>query len=179
MRRNEGSRNLTIWCAACSSGQEPYSLAMLINDSFPQLRSGWRVNLLAGDISREMLRRAKEGLFSQLEVNRGLPAPMLVKHFRKEGASWQIKEELRDMIQFHELNLAGSWPVQSGVDFLFLRNVLIYFDLETKRQILKRARSVMKPEGVLFLGGAETTLNLDEAWERVQTGKTVYYRIRR
>lgn len=179
LKRNEASRTLSIWCAACSSGQEPYSLAMILQDTFPQLRSGWRVQLLAGDLSQEMLRRAKAGLFSQLEVNRGLPAPLLVKYFQKDGASWQVKEELRAMIQFHELNLATAWPVVPAMDFVFLRNVLIYFDLEMKRQILRKVRSVLKPDGVLFLGGAETTLNIDEGWERVQSGKTVYYRIRR
>lgn len=178
IKRNEVSRALTIWCAACSSGQEPYSLAMLLHDNFPQLRSGWKINLLAGDLSHEMLKRARLGLFSQLEINRGLPATLLVKYFTRDGAAWQVKDEIRNLIQFHELNLAQVWPNLPPVDFLFLRNVLIYFDLETKRQILKKARAVLAPEGVLFLGGAETTLNLDEAWERVQSGKTVYYRIR-
>jgi len=179
LKRNEASRTLNIWCAACSSGQEPYTLAMILHDSFPQLRAGWRVQLLAGDLSLEMLRRARAGLFSQLEVNRGLPAPLLVKYFQKDGASWQVKEELRAMIQFHELNLATAWPGLPAMDFVFLRNVLIYFDMEMKRQILRKVRGVLKPDGVLFLGGAETTLNIDEGWERVQSGKTVYYRIKR
>lgn len=179
LKRNEASRSLNIWCAACSSGQEPYTLAMILRDAFPQLRSGWRLTLMAGDLSQEMLRRARQGLFSQLEVNRGLPAPMLVKYFQKDGASWQMKDEIRSMIQFHELNLAGNWPSVPSMDFIFLRNVLIYFDMDMKRQILRKMRSALKPEGLLFLGGAETTLNIDEAWERVQTGKTVYYRIRR
>jgi chemotaxis protein methyltransferase CheR len=179
LKRNEASRTINIWCAACSSGQEPYTLAMLLHDGFPQLRSGWRVNLLGGDLSQEMLRRARQGLFSQLEVNRGLPAPLLVKYFQKDGASWQVKEEVRAMIQFHELNLAGAWPHLPSMDFVFLRNVLIYFDIEMKRQILRKVRGVLKPDGLLFLGGAETTLNIDESWERVQSGKTVYYRIRR
>jgi chemotaxis protein methyltransferase CheR len=179
IKRNEATRTLTIWCAACSSGQEPYSLAMLIYDAFPQLRNGWKVNLLAGDLSQEMLKRARQGLFSQLEVNRGLPATHLVRYFRKDGAGWQVKDEIRSMIQFHELNLATSWPNVPPVDFLFLRNVLIYFDMETKRQILRKARGVLKGDGVLFLGGAETTFNVDDAWERVQSGKTVYYRVRR
>jgi chemotaxis protein methyltransferase CheR len=179
IKRNEATRSLTIWCAACSSGQEPYSLAMLLYDAFPQLRSGWKVTLLAGDLSQEMLKRARQGLFSQLEVNRGLPATHLVRYFRKDGAGWQVKDEIRNMIQFHELNLATSWPNIPPVDFLFLRNVLIYFDMETKRQILRKARGVLKSDGILFLGGAETTFNVDDAWERVQSGKTVYYRVRR
>lgn len=178
LRRNEATRTLTIWCAACSSGQEPYSLAMLLHDAFPQARAGWKVNLLAGDISEEMLKRARAGIYSQLEINRGLPAPLLVKYFRKEGAAWQIKDEIRGMVQFHALNLAGAWPTLPAVDFLFLRNVLIYFDPDTKRQILRRARSVLRPGGVLFLGGAETTLNLDDAWDRCQASKTIYYQVR-
>jgi len=179
IKRNEATRTLTIWCAACSSGQEPYSIAMLLYDAFPQLRNGWKVNLLAGDLSQEMLKRARQGLFSQLEINRGLPATHLVRYFRKDGAGWQVKDEIRNMIQFHELNLSTSWPNIPPVDFLFLRNVLIYFDMDTKRQILRKARGVLRPEGVLFLGGAETTFNVDDAWERVQSGKTVYYRVRR
>jgi chemotaxis protein methyltransferase CheR len=180
INKNEASRSLNIWCAACSSGQEPYTLAMLLHEGFPQLRAGWRVNLLAGDLSQEMLRRARQGLFSQLEVNRGLPAPLLVKYFQKDGAAWQVKDEIRAMIQFHELNLAAAlWPTLPAMDVVFIRNVLIYFDIEMKRQILRKVRSVLRPDGILFLGGAETTLNIDEAWERVQTGKTVYYRIRR
>jgi chemotaxis protein methyltransferase CheR len=178
IERRRDQRSLSIWCAACSSGQEPYSLAMLIRDRFPQLLSGWQLNLLAGDISQEMLRRAREGLFSQLEINRGLPAPLLVKFFEKDGSAWRIKDELRRMVRFHELNLIGSWPSLPPLDMLFIRNVLIYFDLETKRAILAKARRALKPDGLLFLGGAETTLNVDDAWERVQDGKTVYYRIR-
>lgn len=179
IRRNEAARTLGIWCAACSSGQEPYSLAMLLHDAFPQLRMGWKIDMLAGDLSQEMLKRARLGVFSQLEINRGLPAAMLVKYFRKDGAAWHVKDEIRSMIQFHELNLAGFWPSLPAVDFIFMRNVLIYFDIEMKRQILKKARALLKPEGALFLGGAETTLNLDDAWERVQSGKAVHYRIRR
>jgi chemotaxis protein methyltransferase CheR len=178
-KRNEAGRSVSIWCAACSSGQEPYSLAMQLYDTFPQVRGGWKINLLAGDLSQEMLKRARLGIFSQLEINRGLPAPLLIKYFKKDGAAWQVKDEIRSMIQFHELNLVGAWPALPPLDFIFLRNVLIYFDLETKRQILKKARNVLKPDGILFLGGAETTLNLDDSWERVQSGKTVYYRIRR
>lgn len=177
MEKRKSTRSLNIWCAACSSGQEPYTIAMILKENFPQL-SGWQLNLLAGDLSAEMLKRAREGLFSQLEINRGLPAPLLVKWFQKDGAAWRIKEDLRKMIRFHELNLAGAWPVLPPLDLLFIRNVLIYFNVEMKRQILAKARKVLKPDGLLFLGGAETTLNVDDSWERVQDGKTVYYRIR-
>ncbi len=178
MERHQATRRISIWCAACSSGQEPYSLAMLIRHHFPQL-ANWTIDLSGGDLSHEMLARAREGLYSQLEINRGLPAPLLVKYFQKEGSAWRLKQEIRDMVRYHELNLNGNWPVTRGLDFLFLRNVLIYFDLETKKKILERARSVLGPEGILFLGGAETTLNVDDNWERFQQGKTVFYKIRR
>jgi chemotaxis protein methyltransferase CheR len=178
MERHQATRRISIWCAACSSGQEPYSLAMLIRHHFPQL-ANWTIDLSGGDLSHEMLARAREGLYSQLEINRGLPAPLLVKYFQKEGSAWRLKQEIRDMVRYHELNLNGNWPVTRGLDFLFLRNVLIYFDLETKKKILERARSVLSPEGILFLGGAETTLNVDDNWERFQQGKTVFYKIRR
>lgn len=176
--KRKDQRALNIWCAACSSGQEPYTIAMILKEHFPTQVANWQIKIQAGDLSAEMLKRAGEGLFSQLEINRGLPAPLLVKYFQKDGAAWRIKEELRKMIRFHELNLAGNWPMMPPLDLLFIRNVLIYFDVEMKRKILAKARKVLKPDGLLFLGGAETTLNVDDSWERVQEDKTVYYRMR-
>ncbi|MCC7142388.1 MAG: protein-glutamate O-methyltransferase CheR [Candidatus Eisenbacteria bacterium] len=170
-----GSKCLSIWSAASSSGQEIYSLAMLLRENFPALRD-WRISLLATDLSQEMVARTKQGLFSQLEVNRGLPAPLLIKYFTKEGTHWQIKQELRDLVEVRQMNLAESWKLMPQLDVVFLRNVLIYFSVETKREILGRVREILRPDGTLFLGAAETTLNIDENWTRVQIDKTSCYR---
>lgn len=174
-RANE--RKLSIWCAASSSGQEPYSTCMLLRESFPQLAT-WQITFYATDLSSEILNRAKEGIYSQLEVNRGLPAPLLVKYFTKVGAEWQIREDLRKMIDFRIVNLVESWPLMPPLDIVFIRNVLIYFDVETKRQILGNIRRRLRPDGILMLGSAETTLNIDENFQRVQFEKTSYYRLK-
>jgi chemotaxis protein methyltransferase CheR len=169
-------RKLNIWCAACSSGQEPYSIAMLLRENFPELRT-WNVRLLATDVSTSVLERAKRGHYSQLEVNRGLPAPLLARYFTREGLDWVISDELRRSIDFRSFNLAEAWPQLPEADIIFLRNVLIYFGVETKRTILARVRRVLRPDGYMFLGGAETTLNLDEHFERVQYESTAFYRL--
>jgi chemotaxis protein methyltransferase CheR len=176
IKRRAVLRQLNVWCAAASSGQEPYTIALLLRENFPEL-STWKVNFLATDISKEMLERCREGCYSQLEVNRGLPAPLLVKYFRKIGTEWQVKEELRRLIDFRQMNLAQTWSVLPPMDVILMRNVLIYFDIETKKAILARVRKTLKPDGYFFLGGAETTLNLDESFKRVQVEKTAYYQI--
>ena len=174
-RRSE--RTLNIWCAASSSGQEPYSIAMLVNDALAG-QIGWRTRLLATDISQQMLDRTRNGTYSQLEVNRGLPVQRLVKHFTRSGSQWQINEDLRRMVDCQLLNLDATWPTMTAMDVIFLRNVLIYFDVPTKQRILARARGVLRPDGYLFLGGAETTLNLDPGFERIQIGRATAYRLR-
>jgi chemotaxis protein methyltransferase CheR len=175
MPTRAGARHLRIWSAACSSGQEPYSIAMLLEDN---LASGWNYEIMATDISQEMLNRAQSGQFSQLEVNRGLPAPMLVKHFERAGTSWKVAPALQRHITFRQLNLNVSLPPMQPFDVVFLRNVLIYFDVETKRQVLRRIAGVMRPDSWLFLGSAETTIGVDEGWERVPAGRTSAYRLR-
>ena len=177
IRARAGERALNIWCAASSSGQEPYSIAMLLTDALIG-QPGWRVRLLATDISQQMLDRTKQGLYSQLEVNRGLPAQRLVKHFTRSGTHWQVNEDLRRMVETRLLNLDAAWPIMPAMDVVFLRNVLIYFDIPTKQRILARVRSLLRPDGYLFLGGAETTLNLDAGFERVQIGNAPAYRLR-
>jgi chemotaxis protein methyltransferase CheR len=177
LRARATERSLNVWCAASSSGQEPYSIAMLLKDTLIG-QPGWRVRLLATDISQQMLDRTRDGLYSQLEVNRGLPAQRLVKHFTREGTQWRINDDLRRMIECHVLNLDGAWPTMPAMDVVFLRNVLIYFDIPTKQRILARVRSLLRPDGYLFLGGAETTLNLDAGFERVQIGNAPAYRVR-
>lgn len=170
-------RAINIWCAASSTGQEPFSMALILREHFPQLAS-WAVRIIATDINTEILARAERGAFSQLEVNRGLPAPLLVKYFERRGLEWHLKEEVRRFVEFRELNLAEHWPTMAPLDVIFLRNVLIYFDVDTKRAILGKARRLLRPDGYLFLGAAETTINLDDGFERVQLGKAWAYRPR-
>ncbi len=168
-------RKLRFWSNACSSGQEAYSLAMLLAEHFPELRD-WDVSILATDISRDMVQRASEGIYGQLEMNRGLPAALLLKYFQRAGTHWQVKPELRRLVQAREMNLVTAWPPLPRFDVIMLRNVLIYFDLETKRGILRRARMALRPDGSLFLGSAETTVMVDESWARVSCGASVAYR---
>lgn len=177
IKARASERKLAIWCAASSSGQEPYSTCMLLRESFPELNS-WELTFIASDLSTEILGRAKQGIYSQLEINRGLPAPLLIKYFTKVGAEWQIREDVRKMIDFRIVNLVESWPPMPPLDMVFIRNVLIYFDVETKRRILANIRRRLRPNGVLFLGSAETTLNIDENFQRFQYEKTSYYRMK-
>jgi chemotaxis protein methyltransferase CheR len=171
-------RSLNVWCAAASTGQEPYSLAMLLQD-WLLAHPGWRARIAATDIDQDVLCRARAGKYTQLEVNRGLPVQRLVRHFTRSGTEWEIAEELRRMVDFRQLNLAAAWPASVGsYDVVFCRNVLIYFDLPTKRAILERIKRVLRPGGFLVLGGAETTLNIDDDFERVQVERATCYRIR-
>jgi chemotaxis protein methyltransferase CheR len=171
----QAQRQLSIWCAGCSTGQEPYTVALILREHFTAL-AGWKVSILATDLSREVLARARAARYSQLEVNRGLPVGYLVKHFRKEGMEWQLADPIRQMVEFRELNLIEAWPGLPPMDLVFMRNVLIYFDVDTKRSILGKLRRTLRPDGALFLGGAETTMNLDDAYQRVPLGKAVCYR---
>ena len=174
--RRRAERRLHIWCAACSSGQEPYSLALLFREHFPELE-GWKISLLASDLSQEVLARAREGRFNQIEVNRGLPAALLVKYFEQHGTDWQLKPALRGMVDFQEINLARPWPALPRMDLVLIRNVMIYFDVETKKAILDRLTRLLRPDGYLLLGGAETTFNLDDSYRRVETLKTGFYQL--
>ena len=169
------TRALTFWSAACSSGQEPYSLALLLLEHFPQLRT-WNIRIIASDLSPTMLARAAAGSYSQLEVSRGLPAALLTKYFTPRGRNWEIKPEVRSMVEFRTVNLAEPWGFLPPVDVLFLRNVLIYFDLATKQRALAQARQVLRPDGYLVLGGTETTLGVDPAFTREQLGASAVYR---
>jgi chemotaxis protein methyltransferase CheR len=168
-------RKIEIWSAACSTGQEPYSIAMILADQFPQLDS-WNVRILASDLASSVLDQARAGRFSQMELNRGLPAAMLVKHFQRAGTHWTVNQNIRDRVQFGTVNLAAPWPAMPQLDIVFLRNVMIYFDSSTKKEILNRVKRVLRPDGVLFLGTAETTLHLDDTFQRVQFGTASCYR---
>lgn len=172
------TRQLNIWCGAASTGQEPYSIAMVIRDHFPELAT-WKVKILATDLSTEVLDKAATGIYTQLEVGRGLPAPMLVRHFEQQGARWAVRPAIRDMVQFRELNLVGTWPPMPKPDIVFLRNVMIYFDVASKQQILGRIASDIATDGYLFLGAGETTLNLDTPFRRVEIDRAGVFQVDR
>ena len=176
LKNRNSTKELNIWCGASSSGQEPYTVAMLIQENFPILLD-WKMNFIASDISEKMLDRCRSGLFSQLEVNRGLPASLLIKNFDRQGANWVIKKQFRDMIEFKYINLSRELPYLPKMDMVFMRNVLIYFDVEMKKKILKQVKSILQPDGYLFLGGAETTLNLDESYTRLGVKFSGCYRL--
>ncbi len=176
MAKRRPTRMMRVWSAACSSGQEPYSISMSAIDT-PDL-AGWKLEVVATDLSEEMVERARSGRYTQLEVNRGLPASSLVRHFVRDGANWRIDPAVGSCVTFRQLNLVRPFPPMGRFDVVFLRNVLIYFDLPTKRDILRRVRQVMAPDGYLFLGAAEMTMGVDDAWERVPAGRSSVYRIR-
>jgi len=176
IRKRQGERRLSIWCAASSTGQEPYSLALLLREHFPEL-AAWRVSLLASDISHEVLARAREGRYKQIEVNRGLPVSLLVKHFEQHGTDWQLKRNIREMVEFREINLARAWPMLPPMDLVLIRNVMIYFDMDTRKRILGNVARLLRPDGYLLLGGAETTLNLDDSYRRVEPLKAGFYQL--
>ena len=169
-----GSKRINIWCGASSTGQEPYSIAFILNECGLQL-GGWTVDFTATDLSEEVLARARSGVFTQLEVNRGLPAPMLIKHFDKVGLDWQVKAELRKTINFRKVNLMDRWPAMSDLDVVFMRNVLIYFDVAAKKRVFDRLARIIRPGGYLFLGSVESTHSLSEQFQPIQVGKAICY----
>lgn len=174
IKQRSTQKSLNIWSAASSTGQEPYSLALMFREFFPEL-SSWDIRIFATDVSNEVLEVAKKGQFSQIEVNRGLPATLLVKYFRKVGTRWLIRDDIRQMVTFAPCNLAGEWPSMLRFDLILLRNVLIYFNLATKRSIIARAYRGLKRDGVLLLGNGETMINIDAGFERMTYNKAVYY----
>jgi chemotaxis protein methyltransferase CheR len=167
-------RTLRVWSAACSTGQEAYSLAMMLSD-MPAL-TGYRVQILATDLSRTTLDKGQQGIYSSLEVGRGLPARALAQHFDRVGTSFQVKANLRSMVEWKQLNLASRWPSLPTFDVVFIRNVLIYFGPGTVESVLQNVRTTMHPYGALFLGTTENMLGLNTGFESVTSGKTIYYR---
>ncbi|MFQ5691702.1 MAG: CheR family methyltransferase [Nitrospinota bacterium] len=176
MTLREKTRRIRIWCTACSTAQEPYSIAMLIVSSVPALKD-WQVEILATDISAQALERARSGVYTQFEVQRGLPIQMLVRFFKQNGREFQIAQEIRDMVTFRSFNLLRPFTGLGVFDIIFCRNVLIYFDHPTKSDVLHRLTDVLAPEGYLFLGSAETILGLSEEFERAG-GRTGCYQKR-
>jgi len=174
--KRSAHRQLAIWSAACSTGQEPYSIAMLLNENFPDLVASWRIRIIATDISEPVLARAREGVFSELETNRGLTAELLKKYFRPLQGKWSIVQECRRLVEFRCLNLNGPWPALPPCDVIFLRNVMLYFDVPTRAALVTKMRRVLKPDGALFLGGAETMIGIDTAYDRLTGAGCSYYR---
>ena len=168
-----GGLRLSMWSAAASTGQEAYSLALLVREHFPDIP---HVTILATDLAGDVLARAKTGRYTQLEVNRGLPAAMLVKHFDRDGREWQLKPSIRNMVTFNQLNLARPFRNIGPMDVIFLRNVLIYFESPMKAAVLTEMSRVLRPGGSLFLGACETTFGIDDRYERVPVGRTSCYR---
>jgi chemotaxis protein methyltransferase CheR len=171
------TRSLNLWSAACSSGQEPYSLAILVRHYFPALL-GWRIRLIASDLSTAMLERARQGLYSALEVSRGFPSELVPTYLEGQGDGWQVREDIRRMVEFRIINLSGAWPELPSLDLVLMRNVLIYFDAPSKERILNRVRQVMQPDGYLLLGGAETTHNIDNGFVPRAFGQSSFYQPR-
>ena len=178
MRQNQATRTINIWSAACSSGQEIYSTCIILLERFPQLRLGWKINLMASDLSTEILERAQEGSYSQLEINRGMPAKYLMRYFDQVGSRWNIKPELREMVTFQHLNLIKPWPMLPRMDIIFLRNVLYYFSTETRKQILTKVKRRLNQDGYLLLGSAETIQMIDKEFKREHAHKATYYKLR-
>jgi chemotaxis protein methyltransferase CheR len=168
-----GERRIRIWCAAAATGQEPYSLAMMLNDMAAKL-AGWRVELLATDLATEVLEKAKSGIYTQFEVQRGLPIQLLIKHFTQIGDMWQISPEIRAMVQYRPLNLLRDFSNLGTFDIVFCRNVLIYFDQDTKIAVLERIARVMEPDGFLALGAAETVVGLTDAFKPIADKRGLY-----
>jgi chemotaxis protein methyltransferase CheR len=166
-------RSLRIWCAASSTGQEPYSIAMCLKEAGPKL-SGWRTEIVATDLSLAVLEKSKAGIFSQFEVQRGLPIQMLVKYFTQNGELWQLNAEIRSMVQHRQLNLLQDFSHLGSFDVIFCRNVLIYFDQDTKTGIFDRLARMLEPDGVLALGAAESVVGITNAFKPYPERRGLY-----
>ncbi|MDE2376920.1 protein-glutamate O-methyltransferase CheR [Bradyrhizobium sp.] len=173
LKARAGRKSVRIWCAAGSTGQEPYSLAMCLKEMGAML-GGWRVEIIATDLSQEVLEKSKAGIYSQFEVQRGLPIQMLMKYFKQTGETWQINPELRAMVQHRQLNLLHDFSQLGTFDIIFCRNVLIYFDQETKINIFNRLARQIEPDGFLVLGAAETVVGLTDAFRPVAERRGLY-----
>ena len=164
LQARSARRALRIWCAASSTGQEPYSIAMCLKALGPAI-AGWRVEILATDLSQGVLEKSKAGIFSQFEVQRGLPIQMLVKHFTQVGDMWQLNPDIRAMVQHRQLNLLQDFGHLGMFDVIFCRNVLIYFDQDTKANIFERLSKVLEPDGFMVLGAAESVVGISDAFK--------------
>ncbi len=167
------TRRLRVWCAAASTGQEPYSIAIQVREMDGKL-SGWNVDIFGTDLSGDVLEKAKAGLYSQFEVQRGMPIQMLVKYFKQAGNLWQIDAGIRAMVRLEQFNLLNDFSRFGTMDVVFCRNVLIYFDIDTKRDILNRIAKQLAPDGYLILGAAETVIGITDAFRPVAKSRGLY-----
>jgi chemotaxis protein methyltransferase CheR len=166
-------RHLRIWSAACSTGQEPYSIAMCLKEKAAEL-AGWRIEIVATDLSQEVLEKSKAGIYSQFEVQRGLPIQLLVKYFTQNGDLWQLNADIRSMVQYRQFNLLQDFSHFGRFDVVFCRNVLIYFDQQTKVSIFERLAKIMEPDGMLMLGAAETVVGMTDAFRPYPDRRGLY-----
>ena len=173
MQARANRRALRIWSAACSTGQEPYSIAMLLKEA-DKVLAGWRMEIVATDLSQSVLEKSKAGLFSQFEVQRGLPIQMLIKHFTQVGELWQLNADIRGMVQHRQLNLLQDFSQLGTFDVIFCRNVLIYFDQDTKAAIFERLAKQLEPDGVLMLGAAESVVGITDAFKPYPEKRGLY-----
>jgi chemotaxis protein methyltransferase CheR len=168
------TRNIKVWSAACSSGQEPYTLSMMLKEERQKL-IGWNVDILATDLSTEILAKAQAGLYSQFEVQRGLPIQLLVKYFKQVGDRWQIDSAIREMVRYRPFNLLDDLSGLGQFDVIFCRNVLIYFDQPTKQMVLERMAKQLAPDGFLYLGGAETVVGITDKFQPMANHRGIYH----
>ncbi len=173
LQSRANKKHLRIWSAAASTGQEAYSLAMLLTERAQQT-IGWKFDIVGTDLSKEVVEKAKQGIYTQFEVQRGLPITLLVKYFDKVGDRWQLKQNIRNMVQYREGNLLQDFGPIGVFDVVFCRNVLIYFDTATKGKVLEAIAKVMAPDGVLYLGGAETVMGITDKFRPVDGQRGIY-----
>lgn len=173
LKTRASGRRIRIWCAAASTGQEPYSLAMLLKEQGSKL-NGWTIEIIATDIDTAVLETAKKAEYSQFEVQRGLPIQMLMKYFEQKGDRWSLKNDIKSMIQFKYFNLLEPMSSLGRFDLIFCRNVLIYFDRETKSKVLGNMATLLPDDGFVFLGGAETVLGITEAFKPMENTRGIY-----
>ena len=167
-------RSIKVWSAACSSGQEPYTLGMILKEERQRL-IGWNIDILATDLSTEILAKAQAGLYSQFEVQRGLPIQLLVKYFKQAGDRWQIDSAVREMVRYRPFNLLDELSGLGQFDVIFCRNVLIYFDQPTKLMVLERMAKQLAPDGFLYLGGAETVVGITDKFQPMANHRGIYH----
>ncbi len=163
--KKKSEKAIHIWSAACSTGQEAYSIALTLREAFPHL-SDWNIRITGTDVAGKVVAKAKEGVFNQSEINRGISPPMLAKYFTRSDENWKLRDEIRNMVQFRTMNLKNDWPSMARMDIIFLRNVLIYMDNESRKTIFGRAHRLLQSHGFLFLGAAETTFNISDLFKR-------------
>jgi len=173
LKARAGRKSIRIWCAAGSTGQEPYSLAICLKEMSAAL-TGWRIEIISTDLSQEVLEKSRAGIYSQFEVQRGLPIQMLVKYFKQTGELWQINSDIRAMVQHRQLNLLHDFSQLGVFDVIFCRNVLIYFDQDTKINIFNRLAKATEPDGFLVLGAAETVVGLTDVFKPYPERRGLY-----